>query len=64
ATTHHPIFSVGGELITLAKSASILCEMIEWNYPALLPNTPSYAETNIPSTSGNKCRRQNGLEQL
>ncbi|RIB02258.1 hypothetical protein C2G38_2291960 [Gigaspora rosea] len=51
ATTRHPIFSVGGELITLVKSAFILCEMIEWNYPALLSNTPIYAETNTPSTS-------------
>ncbi|RIB19518.1 hypothetical protein C2G38_2181640 [Gigaspora rosea] len=29
ATIHHPIFSVGGELITLAKSAFILCEIIK-----------------------------------
>ncbi|CAG8852384.1 372_t:CDS:1, partial [Gigaspora margarita] len=63
ATTRRPIFSVGGELITLAKSAFILYEMIEWNYPALSPNTPSYTETNTPSTSGNKRRRQDGLEQ-
>ncbi|RIB25301.1 hypothetical protein C2G38_2166309 [Gigaspora rosea] len=52
ATTRRPIFSVGGELITLAKSAFILCKTIEWNYPALSSNTLSYAETNTPSTSG------------
>ncbi|CAG8698865.1 1507_t:CDS:2, partial [Gigaspora rosea] len=51
ATTRRPIFSVGGELITLAKSAFILCKTIEWNYPALSSNTLSYAETNTPSTS-------------
>ncbi|CAG8766097.1 46_t:CDS:2, partial [Gigaspora rosea] len=64
ATTCHPIFSVGGELITLAKSAFILCEMIEWNYPALSPNTPTYAETNTPSTSGNKHRKQNEFKRI
>ncbi|KAF0479130.1 hypothetical protein F8M41_023881 [Gigaspora margarita] len=37
--------------------------MIEWNYPALSTNTPSYAETNTPSTSGNKRRSRDGLEQ-
>ncbi|CAG8833943.1 22116_t:CDS:1, partial [Gigaspora margarita] len=51
------------ELITLAKSAFILCKMIEWNYPAPSSNIPLYAETNTPSTSSNKCRRQDGLEQ-
>ncbi|RIB02259.1 hypothetical protein C2G38_2228333 [Gigaspora rosea] len=51
ATSRRPIFSVRGELITLAKFAFILCEMIEWNYPALSSNIPSYAETNTLSTS-------------
>ncbi|CAG8842589.1 20442_t:CDS:1, partial [Gigaspora margarita] len=41
ATTCHSIFSVRSELITLAKFAFILYEIIEWNYPALSPNTLS-----------------------
>ncbi|CAG8842371.1 39905_t:CDS:1, partial [Gigaspora margarita] len=53
-TTHCPLFSVRDELITLAKSVFIFCEMIEWNNFALSLNTQLYAETNTPSTSGNK----------
>ncbi|CAG8794140.1 17874_t:CDS:1, partial [Gigaspora margarita] len=64
ATICHPIFSVRGKLITLAKSAFILCKIIEWNYPAFSSNTPSYAEINTTSTSGNKHKRQDELEQI
>ncbi|CAG8688109.1 22245_t:CDS:2 [Gigaspora margarita] len=34
------------------------------NYSALSPNTPSYAQTNTPSTSDNKRRRQDELERV
>ncbi|KAF0520625.1 hypothetical protein F8M41_016178 [Gigaspora margarita] len=64
ATTCHPIFFVRDELITLSKFGFIFYEMIEWNYSALSPNTPLYAETNTPSTSSNKRKKQDELERI
>ncbi|CAG8528395.1 6851_t:CDS:2 [Racocetra fulgida] len=58
ATTRRPIFSVGGELVPLAKSAFILCETIEWNYPIASPNAHSTYENNNHLNYNNKRKRQ------
>ncbi|CAG8813566.1 21364_t:CDS:1, partial [Gigaspora rosea] len=57
ATTCRPIFSVAGELVTLQKSAFILCKTIEWNY---IPTTnhQSNPDPNAQSNYANKRKRQ------
>ncbi|CAG8482428.1 44930_t:CDS:2 [Gigaspora margarita] len=63
ATTRRPIFSVGGELVTLQKSAFILCETIEWNYIPIT-NHQSNSDPNAQSNYANKRKRQEELERI
>ncbi|RIB00818.1 hypothetical protein C2G38_2299987 [Gigaspora rosea] len=62
ATTRQPIFSVGGELVTLQKYAFILCKTIKWNY---IPITnQSNPDSNAQSNYANKRKRQEELERI